>query len=64
MELVCEECQRESDDGARGWQGYLIAPGNEEDVDDAERVAVFFCPRCAAREFGRSRTIGERRPGW
>ena len=47
LELVCEECRRRSDARAGGWRGYLV------DIDDdGEDEVVFYCPRCAAREFG------------
>jgi hypothetical protein len=46
-ELVCVECERRSAAGAPGWQGHLV------DVDDdGEDEIVFYCPCCAAREFG------------
>jgi hypothetical protein len=45
--LLCIECKERSDSSARGWRGYLV------DVDDdGEDEVVFYCPRCAAREFG------------
>lgn len=49
FELVCSECGRRADtDAARGWQGHLV----EDDEDDGTEEVVFFCPLCAAREFG------------
>jgi hypothetical protein len=45
--LVCAECGREDDDRERAWQGHLV----DLDDDGADEV-VFFCPDCAAREFG------------
>jgi RNA polymerase subunit RPABC4/transcription elongation factor Spt4 len=45
--LTCGECGREDFDHGRGWRGYLV----DLDDDGADEV-VFFCPRCAAREFG------------
>jgi hypothetical protein len=45
--LVCVECRRPADAQARGWQGHLV----EADDDEGDEV-VFFCPLCAAREFG------------
>jgi hypothetical protein len=47
-ELVCVECRRRADPQARGWQAHLV----ESDADDDEDELVFFCPACAAREFG------------
>lgn len=44
---VCEECGRAISDGERGWQGYLV-----DLDDDGEDEVLFFCPRCAEREFG------------
>jgi hypothetical protein len=49
--LRCVECEERSDASARGWHGYLV----DVDVDvedDGEDEVVFYCPRCAAREFG------------
>jgi RNA polymerase subunit RPABC4/transcription elongation factor Spt4 len=46
-DLACVECGRRSDAEARGWHGYLV----DTDDDGADEV-VFFCPRCADREFG------------
>ena len=50
VELTCVECARLSDAEARGWQGHLVAFD-----DDTEEGVVFFCPVCAAREFGEPR---------
>ena len=45
--LVCCDCERRAGGTAAGWQGYLV------DLDDDGRDEVaFFCPACAAREFG------------
>jgi len=63
VKLVCEECRHGSRDGARGWRGYLIAAGDEEDGDTVQ-VVVFFCPCCAEREFGGLSTASKRQPGW
>jgi hypothetical protein len=46
--LICAECGR-ADDHGRGWRGYLV----DLDEDGADEV-IFFCPRCATREFGGS----------
>jgi len=47
VELVCCECGRRAGESATRWQGYLV------DVDDdGQDEVVFFCPACAAREFG------------
>jgi hypothetical protein len=51
VRLVCVECQRRADSKARGWQAYLV----EADLDDDEDEIVFYCPACAAREFGDAR---------
>jgi hypothetical protein len=41
-----------SDASASGWQAHLV------DVDDdGEDEVVFYCPHCAAREFGGRRRI-------
>jgi hypothetical protein len=45
-ELCCVECGRRCDASVRGWRGYLVDLN-----DDGEDEVVFFCPRCAAREF-------------
>jgi hypothetical protein len=45
--LVCAECGRVTAEAGRGWQGHLV----DVDDDGADEV-LFFCPRCAAREFG------------
>jgi hypothetical protein len=46
-ELVCCECESDSAGCATGWRAYLV------DLDeDGEDKVVFFCPDCAAREFG------------
>jgi hypothetical protein len=45
--LVCVECGCSDCGSEHGWQGHLV----DLDDDGAEEV-VFFCPRCAAREFG------------
>jgi hypothetical protein len=45
--LACIECGRRSDPDARGWEAHLIM----DEGDDSDEV-IFFCPRCAAREFG------------
>ena len=44
---VCVECGRRADREARGWQGHIV-----DADDDGDAEVVFFCPRCAAREFG------------
>jgi hypothetical protein len=45
--LVCCDCERRAVGTAAGWQGHLV------DLDDDGRDEVaFFCPACAAREFG------------
>ncbi len=47
VELVCEECRARSNASAVGWRGYLV----DRDYDGEDEV-VFYCPGCAAREFG------------
>ncbi|MHB8692076.1 MAG: hypothetical protein ACYDHH_12590 [Solirubrobacteraceae bacterium] len=50
--LVCCNCERRSVGTAAGWQGRLV------DLDDDGRdEVVFFCPGCAAREFGTRGTL-------
>jgi hypothetical protein len=52
--LRCVECEKSSDASARGWRGSLV----DVDVDDdGEDEVVFYCPRCAAREFGGRRRV-------
>jgi hypothetical protein len=46
--VVCEECRAEADDSALGWRGYLAFDPEDGDQPDV----AFYCPRCAAREFG------------
>jgi hypothetical protein len=52
--LVCCECQQRSAGTATGWQGYLV-----DLDDDGQDEVVFFCPGCAAREFGNAPTAGD-----
>ena len=47
--LICAECGHQDDDHGRGWRGYLV----DLDDDGVDEV-IFFCPRCATREFGGS----------
>jgi hypothetical protein len=47
-QLVCVECRLPADSHARGWQAHLVARDDDEEEDEV----VFFCPACAAREFG------------
>jgi hypothetical protein len=54
-ELVCCECQRRPVGSANAWQSYLV----DLDDDDGQDEVVFFCPGCAAREFGRGRRPGD-----
>jgi hypothetical protein len=56
-ELVCEECRTHATGRASGWRGYLI----DVDDDGADEV-VFYCPRCAAREFGKTARESRRPP--
>jgi hypothetical protein len=44
--LTCIECKTPPVEQATGWVGYLV------DLDeDGEDEVVFYCPRCAQREF-------------
>jgi hypothetical protein len=55
-DLICCDFERGSVGAAAGWQGHLV------DLDDDGRdEVVFFCPACAAREFGRRGTLPEGR---
>ena len=47
--LICAECEREADENAIGWRGYLVAADDDEDEDGV----LFFCAMCVAREFSR-----------
>ena len=49
VQLLCIECERESDDAAHGWRTYLAA---DPDDPNAEPVLASYCPTCAVREFG------------
>ena len=51
--VVCTECGRRADDGAKGWRALR---GRGEPGDQPE--VFVFCPECAAREFGRPRGLG------
>jgi hypothetical protein len=46
MQLVCTECQRESEEDAEGWHAYL-GTGDHGDLE-----ALAFCPECAERALG------------
>jgi hypothetical protein len=56
--LVCAECGRVSAGGEPGWQGHLV----DADDDGAGEVVLFFCSRCAEREFGRPHGDARRPP--
>jgi hypothetical protein len=46
--LVCQECNLRSDERALGWRALRgDVPG-----EDPEPLLLFYCPICAAREFG------------
>jgi hypothetical protein len=46
--LLCWECLTVADERARGWRAYRgDVPG-----EDPEPILLFYCPSCAAREFG------------
>jgi hypothetical protein len=46
-DLLCTECERTGAAAEDGWQGHLV-----DLDDDGEDEVAFFCPFCAAREFG------------
>jgi hypothetical protein len=48
--LDCVECGASSNASARGGQEHLV-----DLDDDGEDEVVFYCPRCADREFGEHR---------
>ena len=52
--LVCGECGRGDSDRERGWEGHLV-----DLDDDGEDEILFFCPDCAAREFGNAPTAAD-----
>jgi hypothetical protein len=45
--MRCTECEREPIGRAWGWLAF-----RGDAVDDEEPVLVFYCPTCAADEFG------------
>jgi hypothetical protein len=49
--MTCEECGRESDERAVGWEARLV-----DLDDDGQDEVVFYCPGCAEREFHSVRT--------
>jgi len=46
-DLLCTECGRFGAVAEHGWEGHLV-----DLDDDGEDEVAFFCPACAAREFG------------
>lgn len=46
----CVECETRAGSTAAGWQAHLLDTGEDEDE------LVFYCPTCAAREFGNTRS--------
>jgi hypothetical protein len=46
----CQECNRTPDTRWRGWRAYR---SDDPELDEAPALA-FYCPDCAAREFGAS----------
>lgn len=40
--LICLECEKEAEEGARGWRAFLT-------IDDEVATS---CPQCAEAEFG------------
>ena len=51
--LVCEECGREAEEAARGWQAHMV----DLDDDGLDEV-VFYCACCSEREFGCAERAG------
>jgi hypothetical protein len=45
---VCAECGQIADDRALGWRGVRYDLPDEDD----DPLLAFYCPECAAREFG------------
>jgi hypothetical protein len=45
--LICAECSSESDEQATRWRAFLA-----DLDDDGHDEPVYFCGRCAEREFG------------
>jgi hypothetical protein len=56
-QLLCEECEALSGARAEGWRGHLV-----DLDDDGEDEVVFYCLRCATREFGKKLRPESRRP--
>ena len=52
--LVCVECEALARSNALGWEAHLV-----DMDDDGEDEVVYYCPRCARREFG-SRDVDAR----
>jgi len=46
--LTCQECNRPTDTKWRGWRAYR---SDDPELDEPPALA-FYCPDCAAREFG------------
>ena len=44
--MTCEECSREPDARAEGWEAFLV-----DLDDDGQDEVVFYCTVCAEREF-------------
>jgi len=44
--VTCEECRREPDERAQGWEALLV-----DLDDDGQDEIIFYCPVCAEREF-------------
>ena len=44
--LICVECEANPDRSAEGWEAHLLSA--DDDVPDE---VLFYCPRCAQREF-------------
>jgi hypothetical protein len=46
--IVCVECGHKADLYASGWRGYRM----DEPLTDELPALAFYCPGCAASEFG------------
>ena len=53
--LICRECGQWSDPESRGWRGYRT---DDPEIGEPPAVA-FYCPSCAASEFGPSASGGD-----
>jgi predicted RNA-binding Zn-ribbon protein involved in translation (DUF1610 family) len=51
-EVRCQECGATADSRAHGWRGGSRAYLEVDPARDDFPYTVFFCPKCAEREFG------------